>query len=180
MKVYVNLPVKNLEKSKEFFSKLNFEFNEKFTDEKCGCMIVGGDNYVMLLTEEFFRTFTGKELSDATKATEVIVALEVENREKVDEGEKEALAHLGYPEYDLTIFGVAKILGSIAVLQPKFRTIKEWAYAGFTINFIGAFASHAFVGDGIGMLIPPIITLVIMFISYFLWKKIEAANLQTI
>lgn len=85
MKVYVNLPVKNLEKSKEFFSKLNFEFNEKFTDEKCGCMIVGGDNYVMLLTEEFFRTFTGKELSDATKATEVIVALEVENREKVGE-----------------------------------------------------------------------------------------------
>ena len=84
MKVYVNLPVKNLEKSKEFFSKLNFEFNEKFTDEKCGCMIVGGDNYVMLLTEEFFRTFTGKELSDATKATEVIVALEVENREQVD------------------------------------------------------------------------------------------------
>ncbi len=96
------------------------------------------------------------------------------------EGGKEALAHLGYPEYDLTIFGVAKILGSIAVLQPKFRTIKEWAYAGFTINFIGAFASHAFVGDGSVMLIPPIITLVIMFISYFLWKKIEAANLQTI
>jgi len=96
------------------------------------------------------------------------------------EGGKEALAHLGYPEYNLTIFGIAKILGSIAILQPKFRTIKEWAYAGFTINFIGAFASHAFVGDGIGTLVPPIITLVIMFISYFLWKKIEATNLQTI
>ncbi len=96
------------------------------------------------------------------------------------EGGKEALAHLGYPVYALTIFGVAKILGSIAILQSKFGTIKEWAYAGFTINFIGAFASHAFVGDGSVMLIPPIITLVIMFISYFLWKKIEAANLQTI
>jgi len=93
------------------------------------------------------------------------------------EAGKEALAHLGYPEYNLTIFGIAKILGSIAILQPKFRTIKEWAYAGFTINFIGAFASHAFVGDGIGMLIPPVITLVIMFISYFLWKRIESTNL---
>jgi len=85
MNVYVNLPVKDLEKSKEFFSKLGFEFKQKFTDEKCGCMIVGGDNYVMLLVEEFFKTFTKKEISDATKATEVIVALEVENREKVDE-----------------------------------------------------------------------------------------------
>ena len=85
MNVYVNLPVKNLEKSKDFFSKLGFEFNQKFTDEKCGCMIVGGDNYVMLLAEEFFKTFTKKEICDAAKATEVIVALEVENREKVDE-----------------------------------------------------------------------------------------------
>jgi predicted lactoylglutathione lyase len=85
MNVYVNLPVKNLEKSKEFFFKLGFEFNQKFTDEKCCCMIVGGDNYVMLLTGSFFKTFTKKEICDATKATEVIVALEVESREKVDE-----------------------------------------------------------------------------------------------
>jgi len=95
------------------------------------------------------------------------------------EAGKEGLAHLGYPMYVMTILGVAKILGSIAVLQPQLRTIKEWAYAGFTINFIGAFASHVFVGDGIGMLIPPIITLVIMFTSYFLWKRIESTNLQT-
>jgi len=92
MKVYVNLPVKDLDKSKEFFSKLGFEFNEKFTDEKCGCMIVGGDNYVMLLAEEFFKTFTKKDICDATKATEVIVALEVENSEKVDELYNKAIA----------------------------------------------------------------------------------------
>ena len=85
MKIYVNLPVKNLEKSKEFFSKLGFGFEQKFTNDKGVCMIVGEDNYVMLLAEEFFKTFTGKEISDASKATEVIVALEVENREKVDE-----------------------------------------------------------------------------------------------
>jgi len=85
MKVYVNLPVKNLEKSKEFFSKLGFGFEKKFTNDKGVSMIVGEDNYVMLLAEEFFKTFTRKEISDASKATEVIVALEVENREKVDE-----------------------------------------------------------------------------------------------
>ncbi len=96
------------------------------------------------------------------------------------EAGKEGLAHLVYPVYMMTILGVAKILGSIAVLQSQFRTIKEWGYAGFTINFVGAFASHAFVGDGIGMLLPPIITLVIIFISYFLWKKIEPANLGTV
>jgi len=87
------------------------------------------------------------------------------------EAGKEALAHLGCPEYDLTIFGVAKILGSIVILQPEFRTIKEWAYDGFTINFIGAFASHAFVGDGVGMLIPPVIALALMFISYLFMEE---------
>jgi len=92
-------------------------------------------------------------------------------------GAKEALAYLGYPEYCLTIFGIAKILGSIALLQPVFRTIKEWAYAGFTSVFIGAFASRAFVGSGIGFLILPIIMLAIMFVSYFLWKKIESEEL---
>ncbi len=84
--------LKDLEKSKEFFSKLGFTFNEKFTDEKCGCMIVGGDNYVMLLAESFFKTFTGKEICDATKATEVITALEVDNKEKVDELFNKAIA----------------------------------------------------------------------------------------
>ncbi len=95
------------------------------------------------------------------------------------EAGKEGLAHLGYPMYFLTILGGAKILGAVAILQTKFQTIKEWAYAGFTFNFISAFASHAFVSDGIGMLIPPVVTLVIMFISYFLWKKIESLHLQT-
>ncbi len=93
------------------------------------------------------------------------------------EGGKEALAHLGFPEYCLTILGIAKISGAIAILQTAFYTIKEWAYAGFTFIFIGAFASHAFVSEGIGLLIPPIFMLAIMFVSYFLWKKSEAENL---
>lgn len=89
------------------------------------------------------------------------------------EAGQEVMRHLGYPMYVLSIFGVAKLLGAIAILQTKFRTIKEWAYAGFTINFIGAVASRAFVGDEIGLLIPPIIALVFMFGTYSLWKKFE-------
>src|ERR1044072_2009657 len=81
-------------------------------------------------------------------------------------GAKEALAYLGYPEYLSTIIGVAKILGAIAILQNLFRTIKEWAYAGFAFVFIGGFASHAFIGSGVGFLTLPIVMLGIMFLSY--------------
>lgn len=87
------------------------------------------------------------------------------------EAGKEVLKHLGYPMYLLIIVGIAKLLGAISILQHKYTAIKEWAYAGFAINFIGAFASRAFVGDGISLLIPPVIALVIMFIPYTLWKK---------
>jgi len=93
------------------------------------------------------------------------------------EAGKEVLKHLGYPMYLLIIVGIAKLLGAAAILQNKFVAIKEWAYAGFAINFIGAFASRAFVGDGISLLIPPIIALIIMFIPYILWKK-SAANVK--
>ena len=86
---------------------------------------------------------------------------------------KEVMKHLGYPVYVNTIIGVAKILGAIAILQWKFRTIKEWAYAGFTIDFIGAAASLYFGGDGILMALTTIPFFAVMFISYFLWKKVE-------
>jgi hypothetical protein len=87
------------------------------------------------------------------------------------EAGQEVLRHLGYPMYVLTIFGVAKLLGAIAILQNKFRTVKEWAYAGFAFNFIGAAASRAFAGDSAGLIIMPIIMLAVMFFSYFLWKR---------
>ena len=88
----------------------------------------------------------------------------------------EVMRHLGYPIYVNTIIGVAKILGVIAILQTKFRTIKEWAYAGFTIDFIGASASMLFTGDGILMALTTIPFFAVMFASYFLWKKVEKAN----
>jgi predicted lactoylglutathione lyase len=90
--IFVNLPIKDLNRSVEFFNKLGFEFNPDFTDEKATCMIVGDNIFVMLLVESFFKTFTPKELSDARKQTEVIVTLNADNREKVDELVKKAVA----------------------------------------------------------------------------------------
>jgi predicted lactoylglutathione lyase len=80
----VNLPVKDLNKSIEFFTKLGFTFNPQFTDENATCMIVNENIFVMLLVEKFFKTFTKKEICDAAKDTEVIIAFSAESREKVD------------------------------------------------------------------------------------------------
>ncbi len=85
MKIFVNLSVKDLNKSVAFFTKLGFNFNPQFTDENATCMIVGEDIFIMLLVEKFFKTFTKKEVCDTSKNTEAIVALSVESREKVDQ-----------------------------------------------------------------------------------------------
>lgn len=90
-KIFVNLPVKDLNKSVEFFTKLGFKFDPQFTDENATCMIVGEDIFVMLLVEKFFQTFTKKKISDATKSTEVIVALSADSKVKVDEMVNKAL-----------------------------------------------------------------------------------------
>ena len=86
---------------------------------------------------------------------------------------KEIMQHLGYPLYVLTILGIANILGVIGILQTKFPVLKEWAYAGFTIHFLGACASRAFAGDGVALILSPLIFLAVMFISYFLGKRID-------
>jgi len=83
-KIFVNLPVKNLKNSIEFFTKLGFSFNPQFTDDTATCMIVSDDIFVMLLTEAKFKTFTPKEICDTTKSTEVLVCLSTESRENVD------------------------------------------------------------------------------------------------
>lgn len=84
-KIFVNLPVKDLQVSMEFFKKLGFGFNEQFTNENAACMVVSEDIFVMLLLEDFFQTFTKKEVADAKSVTEVLTALSVETREAVDE-----------------------------------------------------------------------------------------------
>ncbi|MCU0500193.1 MAG: glyoxalase/bleomycin resistance/extradiol dioxygenase family protein [Anaerolineae bacterium] len=84
-KIFVNLPVNDLNRSVTFFTRLGFSFNPQFTDENATCMIVAEDIFVMLLVEKFFKTFTPKSLCDATSCTEVIVSLSTDSREAVDE-----------------------------------------------------------------------------------------------
>ncbi len=91
-KIFVNLAVRDLKKSMEFFSKLGFEFNSRFTDDKAACMIISEEAYVMLLMEPFFKTFTKRELCDTTKQTESLLALLCSSRAEVDEMVKKAVA----------------------------------------------------------------------------------------
>ena len=83
-KIFVNLPVKDLKRSMEFFTELGYQFNAQFTDETAACMIVSEDIYIMLLTHPKFKEFTPKAICDAMKSTEVLVCLSCESREKVD------------------------------------------------------------------------------------------------
>ncbi len=90
--IFLNLPVKDLNKSVEFFTQLGFSFNPQFTDEKAACMIIGNNIYAMLLLEEFFKTFTKKPIADAKQTTEVIIAIDAENRSAVDDMVRKAVA----------------------------------------------------------------------------------------
>jgi uncharacterized protein len=83
-KIFVNLPVKDLKKSINFFTQLGFSFNQQFTDEQATCMVIGENIFAMLLVEERFQDFTKKPISDAKKSTEVLLALDAESREAVD------------------------------------------------------------------------------------------------
>lgn len=91
-KVFVNLPVKDLDESKEFFAKIGFSFNLQFTNKNAACMVISEDNYAMLLVESFFKTFTKKEIVNAKQSTEVLVALSAESKENVDKMLHAALA----------------------------------------------------------------------------------------
>jgi len=83
-KIFVNLPVKNLDKSIEFFTALGYSFNPQFTDEKATCMIIADDIFVMLLVEPFFKTFVPKEIANAKESTGSIICLSADSREEVD------------------------------------------------------------------------------------------------
>ena|SRR5579859_1320737 len=82
-KVFFNLPVKDLGKSKTFFEGLGFSFNPQFTDEKAACMVISDTIYAMLLTESYFKTFTKKAVSDAKKSTEVLITLDASSKAEV-------------------------------------------------------------------------------------------------
>jgi uncharacterized protein len=82
-KVFINLPVRDLEKSKSFFKELGYHFNPQFTDKKAACMVIGDNIFAMLLTESYFKTFTKKEISNAQMSTEVLIALDAASKEEV-------------------------------------------------------------------------------------------------
>ena len=90
--IFVNLPVKDLERSKAFFSALGFANNPQFTNADAACMVVSDTIYLMLLTEPFFKGFTPKAISDAKHSTEVLLCLSCDSREAVDEMANKARA----------------------------------------------------------------------------------------
>jgi uncharacterized protein len=90
--IFVNLPVKNLAVSVDFFTHLGYDFVARFTNERAAFMRVSDTIFVMLLVEEFFQTFTKKPVCDATQSTEVLLALACESRGEVDDRVAQAVA----------------------------------------------------------------------------------------
>jgi uncharacterized protein len=91
-KIFVNLPIKDMQRSKAFFSALGFSFNPQFTNEQGACMVISEDIFAMLLVEPFFQTFTQKPIANAKESTEVLVCLSCDSRDEVDALVKKALA----------------------------------------------------------------------------------------
>jgi uncharacterized protein len=104
-KIFVNLPVKDLGRAKGFFDKLGFRFNPQFTDDTAACMVISDDIYAMLLTHAKFKEFTRKEIVDATRATEVLTALSMDSKVRVDELVQAALAAGGTEARDPVEYG---------------------------------------------------------------------------
>lgn len=96
-KIFVNLPVKDLNRSIGFFKKLGFKFDPQFTDEQATCMIIGDDAFVMLLEEKRFKDFVRKPIADATRGTEGIFTVSTVSRDEVDQLVNTALSSGGSP-----------------------------------------------------------------------------------
>lgn len=86
---------------------------------------------------------------------------------KEGQGGLDSVTHLGYPAYILTILGVWKVLGVVAVLIPKFPLVKEWAYAGFFFVMTGAMFSHVASGDSVSTIFPSLLLLALTAVSWY-------------
>ncbi len=86
---------------------------------------------------------------------------------KAGQGGEDMITHLGYPVYLLTLLGIWKVLGVIAVLIPKFPLLKEWAYAGFFFVMAGAIFSHIAIGDPVNALFPSLLLLILALVSWY-------------
>lgn len=86
---------------------------------------------------------------------------------KAGQGAADMITHLGYPLYLLTILGIWKVLGAVAVLVPKFPLLKEWAYAGFFFVMSGAIFSHIAVGDSVSAIFPSLLLVILTVVSWY-------------
>lgn len=105
--IFVNLPVKDLDRAKAFWTELGYSFNPQFTDEKAACLVFSDTIFAMLITEPFFKEFTKKEITDAASSTETIIALSAASRDEVDRLVDKALAAGGSPAIDPVEYGDA-------------------------------------------------------------------------
>lgn len=97
-KIFVNLPIKDMQRSQAFFRALGFDFNPQFTNEQGACMVIAEDIFAMLLVEPFFQGFLRKtRVADARATTEVLVALSCDSRAEVDDFVRKAVAAGGAP-----------------------------------------------------------------------------------
>ncbi|MDQ1583072.1 MAG: uncharacterized protein QOF36_1126, partial [Microbacteriaceae bacterium] len=90
--IFVNLPVKDLTRSRDFYGKLGYSFNDQFSDENAACVVISDTIFLMLLVEPFFKTFTKKEIADSRNVTEAILAISTDSREEVDQLAEKASA----------------------------------------------------------------------------------------
>jgi predicted lactoylglutathione lyase len=96
-KLFVNIAVKDLQRSVDFYTKLGYTFDQQFTDENATCMIIGEDAYAMLLVEGFFAGFTPRQICDTTTHHEALLCVSAESRDEVDSLVDTALAEGGSP-----------------------------------------------------------------------------------
>jgi len=96
---------------------------------------------------------------------------------KEGQGGVDMITHLGYPVYLLTILGVCKILGAVAVLIPKLPLLKEWAYAGFFFIMSGAIFSHISSGGHLSEIFPSLLLLILTAVSWYLRPESRKVSL---
>ena len=91
----------------------------------------------------------------------------------------DAMNAMGYPIYLMVFLAVLKLLGVAALLQNRYKTVKEWAFAGFSFTLIGATVSHICVNDPALFIVMPVVFLALLFALYYFWRKTEQVTLQT-
>ncbi|MBA2763040.1 MAG: VOC family protein [Segetibacter sp.] len=104
-KIFVNLPVKDLNRSKDFFTSIGFTINPQFTDDTAACVVISEDIYAMILTHAKFKEFTKKQIADASQTTEVLTCLSADSKDKVNEMVDKAIAAGGTEARDPMDYG---------------------------------------------------------------------------